>query len=104
MSLPFIVREFEVDGNSFECRFFQPEKESVDYVCRYEIDWPSKLVVSKAYGIDQVQALFLAMQKAHVELLYARNRQGMTVEWLGTENLGLPLSDSVKDWSPTNSF
>ncbi|MEM8777244.1 MAG: hypothetical protein AAGF53_19645 [Pseudomonadota bacterium] len=100
----FIVREFEVDGKSVECRFFQPEEDEVDYVCRYEIDWPNKVVASKSFGVDQVQALLLAMQKAHVELLFARVKNRQRVEWLEDENLGLPISDAVQDWSPKNSY
>ncbi len=38
MTTPFIVREFEVDGKAVACRFFQPERAEVDYMCRYEID------------------------------------------------------------------
>jgi hypothetical protein len=104
MSVPFIVREFEVDGKSVECRFFQPEEYKVDYVCRYEIDWPNNVVTSQSYGVDQVQALLLAMQKAHVELLLARSKKGLRVEWLEEENLGLPIASGIQDWAPKNSY
>ncbi len=104
MTTPFIVREFEVDGKAVACRFFQPERAEVDYMCRYEIDWPNKKVSRNSYGIDQVQALLLAMQSAHAVLLLARVKKGSKVEFLETENLSLPILSSCRDLSPTNSF
>jgi hypothetical protein len=104
MPIPFIVREFEVDGQTVECRFFQPELVDIDYVCRYEVEWPNKQLSSKSFGIDQVQALLLAMQKVHADLLFLRVKKGSKVEWLENENLALPIIDSIQEWSPTNSY
>ena len=104
MTVPFIVREFEVDGQTVECRFFQPELADVDYVCRYEVGWLNKQLSGKSFGIDQVQALLLAMQKVHADLLFLRVERGLKVEWLESENLALPILDSIQDWSPKNSY
>lgn len=104
MSLPFIIREFEVDGEQVECRFYQPEKAEVDFLCRYRIEWPEGAKEKKTYGVDQVQALLLAMQNAHAELLFAREKEKRRVEFLEDENLSLPLASSVRDWAPKNSY
>ena len=104
MQNPFILRVYKVDGNDVECRFFPPEQDRGDYLCRYEIDLPNKPIASRAYGVDQVQALLLAMQKAHVELLVMRDKLGRRVEWLDDENLGLPISEVIRDLAPKNSY
>lgn len=104
MHKPFVVRVYKIDGHDVECRFFPPEQDRSDYLCRYEIDLPSKPIASQGYGVDQVQALLLAMQKAHVELLVMRDKLGRQVEWLDNENLGLPLSKTIQDLAPNNSY
>jgi hypothetical protein len=104
MTTPFIVREFVVDGKTVVCRFFQPERAEVDYKCRYEIGWRNKLVSRETFGIDQVQALLLAMRCVHADLLSARAKKGAKVEFLETENLSLPIFSGFEDWSPTNNY
>lgn len=104
MPEPFVSRLYRVDGHEVECRFFAPELDRGDYRCRYEIDIPNKLIAGRAYGIDQVQALLLAMQKAHVDLLLMRNKSGRQVEWLDQENLGLPINEGLSDLAPENDF
>ncbi|MEL6642583.1 MAG: hypothetical protein AAFQ79_01500 [Pseudomonadota bacterium] len=100
----FASRTFEIGGQAVECRFHKPERDGIDYSCQYEIDWPSAPVTKRAFGVDQVQALLMAMQKAHVELLHARDAKAMTVTWLEDENLSLPIPENVKDWAPKNLF
>lgn len=104
MQEPFIVRVFQIDGRNVECRFFQPQEDGGDYLCRYIIDFPDKPRKSQGYGVDAVQALLLAMKKAHVELLVMRDKVGRRIEWLDQENLGLPLDEVVRDLSPKNSY
>lgn len=104
MQKPSIVRVFTIDGDDVECRFFTPEHDQGDYRCRYEIDLPNKPIASEGYGVDQVQALLLAMQKAHVELLVMREKLKRSVKWLGDENLGLPINEAIQDLAPDNSY
>ncbi|MEP6017743.1 MAG: hypothetical protein ABJ251_04550 [Paracoccaceae bacterium] len=101
---PFVSRNFRFDGDEVECRFFTPEPDRSDYRCRYEIDIPNKPVAGHAYGVDQIQALLLAMQKAHVDLLLLRDKSGRRVEWLGQENLNLPLNDGLRDLTSENDL
>lgn len=89
-SEPFVKRLFVVDGHETECRFFQPEQDGADCVCRMEIDWPEGLGSRSIYGVDGVQALSLAMLVAHADLRAARDRHGRAVTWLGEADLGLP--------------
>jgi len=101
----FVQRKFLVDGRQVTCRFFQPEpKEEQDFQCRYEIGWTEGPRSRKAYGIDEVQALLLAMQMAHADLLSARENNGREVSWLDQRSLGLPLANSIRHWDPDGGF
>jgi hypothetical protein len=88
-SEPFVKRMFVVDGHDVECRFFQPQQVGADRLCRFEIDWPEGPGSGGVYGVDEVQALSLAMQAVHAHLLAARHN-GLEVTWLGEPALGLP--------------
>lgn len=104
MQNPFVLRTYKIDGHDVECRFYTPDQDRGDYRCRYEIDLPNRPIASQGYGVDQVQALLLAMQKAHVELLVMRDKSGRRVEWLDQENLGLPINGAIRDLAPENDF
>ena len=68
------------------------------FFCRIEVDWPEGTKIRKIYGVDEVQALCLALQTAHTDLLVARERGGRQVSWLGQRRLGLPVADADRDW------
>lgn len=95
-------RVFQIDGLEAECRFYRPERDSGDFLCRVEIDWPEGTRNKKAYGVDEVQALLLGMKLAHTDLLSARNMDGRAVKYLDDESLGLPVPTSIQDWDPNN--
>lgn len=101
---PILSRHFTVDGSPVECRFFLPDYDGQDYACRYEIIWPDKPRSRRVYGVDGVQALLLAMQGAHLDLLLARQDKGMDVQWLDGPNLGLPISRALRDMDPDGDF
>lgn len=96
-SQPFVKRLFVVDGHDVECRFYQPELDGADRVCRFEIDWPEGPKSVSMSGVDGVQALSLAMQTAHAYLLAARDRHGRVVTWLDGFDLGLPVPQPHPD-------
>ncbi|TPK00928.1 hypothetical protein FJ872_30255 [Mesorhizobium sp. B2-5-9] len=99
-AVDFVRRLFLVDGREVPCCFFRPEPEQGgDFQCRYEIGWTEGMRSRKAYGIDEVQALLLAMQMAHAELLSAREN-GRQVSWLDQRGLGLPLANLTRDSHP----
>ena len=97
-------RTFKVDGHDAECRFERPEEDGGSFFCRYEIDWPEGTKVHRAGGVDEVQALLLAMMGAHANLLAARNMDGRNVEWLDGQSLGMPIARSIRDWDPENEM
>ena len=94
----FVHRVFTIDGREVACRFFRPQADRGDFYCRYEIEWPGGARSRKIYGVDEVQALLLAMQTAHVDLLAARENDGRQVSWLDERKLGLPIPEAVRNW------
>jgi hypothetical protein len=101
---PFVERTVNVDGQDVSCRFFRPEPDGFSFRCRVEIDWPEGVRSKSMGGVDEVQALLLAMQIVHTDLLAARENDGRKVSWLNDRSLGLPIPDSIRDWDPKNRF
>ncbi len=93
----FVQRVITVDGQDVPCRFFKPEADGGDFCCRFEVDWPEGILARAIYGIDEVQALLLAMQTAHAYLLASREHDGRKISWLGERRLGLPVADVIRD-------
>ena len=104
LSAPFVERTVNVDGQDVCVRFFQPEPDETSFFCRYEIDWPEGTRSKRAGGVDGVQALLLAMQIAHTDLLSARENHGSQVSWLNERSLGFPIADTIRDLDPDNTF
>jgi hypothetical protein len=95
----FIERRFRLGSTEFSCRFFRPlpDPSGVDFRCTYAIDWPTRRRTSYACGVDPVQALILAMQKAHIDLLSSPEYAAGTLLWLDTRELGLPLPKNISE-------
>ena len=92
----FVERRFELgEGAEILVRFGRPVAEGEDYRCDYTIAWPSRTLASAALGVDEVQALILSMEKAHLELLASDEARSGQLRWLDSEELGLPLPSSV---------
>ena len=94
------TRRFKVDGREVGCRSYRPEEDGGSYVCHYEIGWPEGARSGRAGGVDEVQALLLAMVKAHTDLLEARHTGKRRISWLDDASLGLPVASVLRDWAP----
>jgi hypothetical protein len=93
----FVERRLELrGGGEVIVRFFHPEPREVDYGCCYQIIWPDRGRRFQIYGIDAVQALVLAMQVAHAELLSSPESKDGRLLWLGDRDLGLPSSGQAR--------
>ena len=101
---PFVERTVKVDGQDVSCRFFPPEPDGVSFHCRFEIGWTEGPRCKSAGGVDEVQALLLAMQLAYTDLLSGRENHGREVLWLDSRSLGLPIAKAIRDWDPENGF
>jgi hypothetical protein len=96
--IPFVERLFTVDGQNVSCRFFRPETDGLSFRCRFEIYWPEGVRSKSMGGVDEVQALLLAMSIAHTDLLSARENDGREVLYLDQRDLDLPFAEAIRDW------
>ncbi|WP_121632181.1 DUF6968 family protein [Tropicibacter alexandrii] len=96
----FIERTYTVDDTAMPCRFFKPEPDRGDFLCRYEVDWPDTPWTGVGNGVDTVQALLLAMQAAHIQMIVRRDETGARLLLDGEENLAMPLAETVRDLAP----
>ena len=91
-----ITREFELaDGSTFSVTWNTPEADGNDYRCDYVFNLKGQERRSHAFGVDAVQALLLALGKAHIDLLASPEGRSSEIKWLGLTDLGLPLPSSV---------
>ena len=96
-------RRFEIGAAPVHLRLGVPEPWGGDFICRYTITWPDGAHAGHAGGVDGLQALQLALQGAHLNLLGLRGTQlEGPVTWLGSADLGLPLPSaaSADDFRP----
>ncbi len=95
--MSFVERQLELsNGSHVVIRFFEPVADQADFRCDYEITGLDATRKSHGFGVDAVQALVLAMQKAHIDLLASRQAKAGELTWLGQPDLGLPLPANVK--------
>jgi hypothetical protein len=93
----FVERQFGLDDGSFvTVRFLKPVPDGNDFRCDFQIEWPNSKVSKHSFGVDSVQALLLAMQIAHIDLLASPQSKADQLKWLDNADLGLPLPLNMK--------
>ena len=90
-------RQFELlNGSNFFVEWAEPQVESSgDFRCAYSFTLGGRDRNSYAIGDDPVQAVTLALMKAHVDLLASPEGRRQEITWLGGAELGLPLPDGI---------
>jgi Domain of unknown function (DUF6968) len=79
-------------------RLFKPEESDGAWICRYEIDWPSRKQSSFAAGIDSIQALLLALQRIGVEIYTSAYHQTSSLKWFEQmQGYGFPIAHNLRD-------
>ena len=86
---------FELGDKAVPMRLFAPLPDRESFRCDYEIDWPENSRHHYAMGVDSLQALTLALQKAHVDLLAGARDREVPISWYGGEEPGLPLPKNL---------
>jgi hypothetical protein len=84
-------RTFQCGGEAVVLTLSAPTLDGQDYRCAYRIAWPDGPVDSYAFGVDGVQAIYVALQKAHIELIQDAAARGKPLTWLDQGDLMLPL-------------
>lgn len=69
----------------------RPVPDQSDYRCDYTIHWPGAQERGHATGVDEIQALLLALRKVAIDLRLSEYAKSGRLSWLGNrDNLGLP--------------
>ncbi|MFN0216063.1 MAG: DUF6968 family protein [Saprospiraceae bacterium] len=91
-------REFDIHNMDdqeigiIQILIFKPEEDSEqggDWVCQYKVVQPDQVKISKAYGVDSIQAFLNAIKKIESELLHFQKSHACKIRWLGLNTLGL---------------
>jgi hypothetical protein len=79
-------------------RLHSPEPGKVDWICRFEIDWPEGKGERQAAGIDAVQAIIHALQMIGAELYTSPQHKAGRLEWLAPgHGYGFPVANNIRD-------
>jgi hypothetical protein len=70
----------------------RPQLDGQDYTCRYSISWPGKVQIGHAMGVDQLQALLLAVSHISSDLTSSPFYKAGQLYWLEPDDgCGLKL-------------
>lgn len=79
-------------------RLFAPEREAVDWSCRWEIDWPDEKLARTAIGVDAIQALDLALKMLGVQIYASDHHASGRLMWLEPgKGYGFPVTNNFRD-------
>lgn len=97
----FVSRTLQLnDKNSTDVTITigKPQKfpDGQDYYCPYQIIGLGDGKISRCGGIDEIQALLLALEQIGTFLIHSEEYKQDKLSWLGSEdgNLGFPHHDS----------
>ena len=69
----------------------RPVADGPDFKCRYEINWPGNTRRGHAMGVDEVQALQLALRNAGADISHSTYAKDKKLVWLEPgKGFGLP--------------
>jgi hypothetical protein len=94
------VLKFDVNGREIDVpiNIHQPVDQEDCWQCDYEIDWPNASKRSKAYGVDSIQSLLLAMQIIGAELYASEAHRSGKLKWdRPGGGYGFPLHAGMRD-------
>ena len=78
--------------------FFAPEGSDTHWWCRYTIGWPDGTYASKAYGVDQFQAILLTMQKIGTDIYFSDyHKTGRLYFEKPGSGYGFPVPKNARD-------
>jgi Domain of unknown function (DUF6968) len=79
-------------------RLHAPEPAKIDWICRFEIEWPEGKGERWGTGIDAMQALLAAMQMIGSELYASEQNKSGKLSWLAPgRGFGFPVPNIIRD-------
>ena len=79
-------------------RIFAPQQETVDWSCRFEVDWPDGTLTVPTRGFDAVQALYIALQLIGSMIYTSDHHASGKLMWLEPgKGYGFPVTNNLRD-------
>jgi hypothetical protein len=73
-------------------------KARVDWICRFEIEWPEGRVERWGTGVDAVQSLWIALQMIGTEIYTSQwHEAGQLVRLEPGRGYGFPVPNNIRD-------
>lgn len=92
------TRKFAVqDGGEVWVSIGVPKEDGNDFKCAFRISGLGYDAVQYAYGVDSMQALYIALILAGNTLYSSDAAKRGTLSWEGGDDLGLPASGGIAD-------
>ena len=100
--MPIITHTLTLDPEGpripIAIRIYAPEAYELGWRCRYEIDWPDEPKVFYGGGVDELQALVMALFMIGAEIYSTDyHRDGRLRAYETEEGYGFPLAKSLRD-------
>jgi hypothetical protein len=75
-----------------------PERAKIDWICRFEIEWPRNKVSRWGAGVDALQSLHQAMQMIGAEIYASEYHATGRLSWLMLgAGYGFPVPNTIRD-------
>jgi hypothetical protein len=71
-------------------QLYSPVRRDVDFQCEYKIIFPDRERRFQSFGIDEFQALLLALEMLRADLDCSPEGKAGLLRWLGSPDLGFP--------------
>ncbi len=87
------------DGDKeIQIRLHAPEKAPVDWVCRFEIDWPEGRAERWGAGMDGIDAVLAALKLIGAEINASDYKKSGRLVWLAPgRGFGFPVPNNIRD-------
>jgi Domain of unknown function (DUF6968) len=95
-------RLLKIDAEGYQTevpvRIYLPVNAGDRWQCEYEIGWPEYLRRSRAFGVDSMQSLLIALQKVGAEIYTSEAHKAGKLSWLEPgDGYGFPLPAGIRD-------
>ncbi len=94
-----ILKHRDQNGDrDISIRIHAPEKDRVDWICRFQIEWPNETADRWGSGVDAVQALLQAFQMIGAEIYTSNLHASGQLSWFEQGGgYGFPVPNNIRD-------
>ncbi len=74
------------------------QKAALNWICRFEIDWPEGKAERWGAGVDAIQAQLIALQMIGAEIYTSPHHDASLLSWFEPgQGYGFPVSNNIRD-------